>query len=58
MHASLREEVQSNLLLGGLGRLVFAAEADDAGGQNGRDLVQALARGQLDPQMATGRCGQ
>jgi hypothetical protein len=46
MHASLRREVQSNLLLGGPGRLVLAAEADDAGGEDGRDLVQALTRGE------------
>ena len=48
MHASLRREVQSNLLLGGPGRLVLAAEADNAGGQNGRDLVQALGGGDRD----------
>lgn len=46
MHASVGREVQSNLLLGGPGRLVLAAQADDAGGQNLGHLVQALRGGE------------
>lgn len=58
MHASLGREVQSNLLHGGPGRLVLAAEADDAGGEDLGHLVQALGRGEFDPRVATGRCRQ